>query len=140
MKFREQALWWLATAERDLERAKRALREDDRAASTFWSQQAAEKALKALLLALKGWFPKTHSLKRLLEELPPEITFERADELAELTAYYYISRYPDALEGVPDESISRSSAERAVKLSSEVVRRAKEIMDELAGEDTEVGQ
>jgi len=137
VKVRERALWWLQTAERDLERAKRSLEVDDRAASTFWSQQAAEKALKALLLAIKGWFPKTHSLRRLLEELGLDLG--EVDELAELTAYYYISRYPDALEGVPDESISRSTAERAVKLASEVVRRAKEIMGEFAEEDKGMG-
>jgi len=139
MEVREQALWWLETAERDLGRAKRSLSEDDRAAATFWSQQAAEKALKALLLAIKGSFPKTYSLRRLLEEVGPSFRFERADELAELTTYYYISRYPDALEGVPDESISRRSAERAVELSSEVVRRAKEVMEAILGDDREVG-
>jgi len=126
------------TAEKDLKRAERALEDDDRVAATFWSQQAAEKALKALLLAFKGWFPKTHSLKRLLEELEIEIV-ENVDELAELTAYYYISRYPDALEGVPDESISRSTAERSLKLASEVVRRAKEVMERISEEDNEVG-
>jgi len=69
VKVREQALWWMAAAERDLKRAERSLRENDRGAATFWAQQAVEKALKSLLLVIRGDFPKTHSIRRLFSEL-----------------------------------------------------------------------
>lgn len=39
----------------------------------FHAQQAAEKAIKALLIAKKITFPKTHSIRMLLDLLPPEV-------------------------------------------------------------------
>lgn len=58
---REEAFWWIRTAKRDLERAYRSIGEGDRGAAVFWAQQAAEKALKAVLIAVKGYAPHTHS-------------------------------------------------------------------------------
>jgi len=46
---RETALW-LRQAESDLRKAKNDLKTGDWDSAAFWSQQAAEKALKALLL------------------------------------------------------------------------------------------
>lgn len=59
---------WQALAERDLKRARHALREDDPGAAIFWLQQSAEKALKGWLIA-RGWpLLKTHNLNALLAE------------------------------------------------------------------------
>ena len=128
---REQALWWLRVAERDLERARRSLSYDDRAAAVFWAQQAAEKALKALLLAFKGGFPKTRSIRRLTEELGMDLGLseEELEDAYELTQYYYLPRYPDVVEGLPDEAISRRTAERAVAVAGRIVERAREALE-----------
>ncbi|MCE4625232.1 MAG: HEPN domain-containing protein [Desulfurococcales archaeon] len=127
---REQVRWWLRAAQRDLERAERSLQDDDRAAATFWAQQAAEKALKALLLHYRGYYPKTHSIRRLLEELGIDLglSVEELEDAYELTQYYHLSRYPDIVEGLPDEAISRRTARKAVETARKIVARAAEAL------------
>ncbi len=67
----------------------------------FLCQQSAEKALKGLLIWIRGDFARTHVITALLAELrsaDPAV----ADELrgaAALDAYYQSTRYPDALGG-----------------------------------------
>jgi HEPN domain-containing protein len=138
---REQALWWLETALRDLQRAERCLDSDDRGAAVFWAQQAAEKALKALLLAFKGGFPRTHSIRRLVEELGLELGLSREEleEAYELTQYYYLPRYPDIVEGTPDEAISRRTAERAVSAARRIVEAAERALEAAGGGRPGVG-
>lgn len=138
---REQALWWMATAKRDLERAKAALSLGDRAAAVFWAQQAAEKALKSLHIALRGDAPKTHSIRRLVEELGLDLGLSAGEleEAYELTQYYYLSRYPDIVEGLPDEAISGRTAERAVRAAERIVRAAEEALERISGKDSSVG-
>ena len=57
---------WLEKAMRDLRAAQLLLDEELYDEAAFHSQQAAEKALKALLVALRIRPPKTHSLEHLL--------------------------------------------------------------------------
>jgi len=121
---REEVFWWLELAKRDLERAKRAKEFEDKVSMVFWSQQAVEKALKALALAVKRDIPKTHSIRRLKEFIGEDLglpinVWERAYEL---TQYYYVSRYPDIVEGLPDEAISRETAYNAIEVAEKVVR------------------
>lgn len=61
----------------------------------FHAQQAAEKALKALLLARGVPFPRTRNLTILLDLVPPEIAapVDVADA-AGLTDYAVVTRYP----------------------------------------------
>ena len=58
---------WIANAEKDLKWAERMLEEGDYDYSAFHSQQAAEKALKAILAAVDQRPPRTHRLEPLLE-------------------------------------------------------------------------
>ena len=70
----------------------------------FHAQQAAEKSLKAVLIALKIPFPKTHSIRKLLDLLAERI--EIPDELQEaaiLNDYAVITRYPGAVEPIEDD-------------------------------------
>lgn len=138
---REQTLWWFKVAEKDLERAKRSLSEGDRGAATFWAQQAAEKALKALLIALKGYAPKTHSIRRLFEELGNNLGLsnEELENAYELTQYYYLSRYPDIVEGLPDEAISEQTARRLVTVAEKIVEAARRVLEELSRQGTDLG-
>jgi HEPN domain-containing protein len=131
---REEAFWWLETGRRDLARARRSLNEDDRAAAVFWAQQAAEKVLKALHIALRGELPRTHSIRRLIEGLGLDLglSSEELEAAYELTQYYHLSRYPNLVEGVPDEAISRAAAERAVEIAERIVRAAEKALDEAA--------
>ena len=131
---REQVKWWLLAAKRDLERAELSLEHGDRAGAAFWAQQAAEKALKALLLHVKGTFPKTHNIKRLFLELGSNLGLSEAEleDAYELTQYYHLARYPDIVEGLPDEIISTRTARRAVEAARRVVRAAEKALEEHA--------
>lgn len=63
---------WLAYARSDLDAANALLRDPDHYPRQvcFLAQQAAEKALKALLVLLEVEFPFTHDLDRLREIVP----------------------------------------------------------------------
>ncbi|RLI06677.1 DNA-binding protein, partial [Candidatus Bathyarchaeota archaeon] len=81
---------WLREAEDDLSAAKDLLRLGRYSKACFFAQQAAEKALKALLIKRAGVFETTHSVLRLLEvlgehglEVPSEL-FEKAEALDRL--------------------------------------------------------
>ncbi|MEK6767111.1 MAG: HEPN domain-containing protein [Planctomycetota bacterium] len=86
----------------------------------FHAQQAAEKAIKALLIAKEITFPKTHSIRMLLDLLPPEVKQPpEVQESAILTDYAVISRYPGDLEAIDEEEY-----QRAVNLEKSVVEWA----------------
>ena len=66
MSAREQARRWFLEAQADLE-VVQALRKDGyHNAACFHAQQAVEKALKAVFIAVEGQYPLTHSCKELL--------------------------------------------------------------------------
>lgn len=68
----------------------------------FHPQQAAEKALKGLLQARIGTYPKSHVLEELLLYHPQtqdDLQIWR-DACRELDAFYIPTRYPDALPGL----------------------------------------
>ena len=66
----------------------------------FDAQQAAEKALKALLVALGIPFPKTHDLERLLELIRPRIPVPlELEALVRLNPFAVASRSDSTLRG-----------------------------------------
>ena len=89
------------------------------------AQQAAEKALKAVLVARTVSFPPTHNLKVLLERLPNDLAApDQVKQAASLTIYAVASRYPDALGPVTD----RSEWQEALSLAKAVVEWAEEVV------------
>ena len=91
---------WLARAKHDLVRAKRRVPEEDDdylESLCFDAQQAAEKAIKARLIALDVEFPYTHDIKKLLTSLETAGDVIPADVRAaeSLTPYAGIMRYPN---------------------------------------------
>jgi len=86
------------------------------------AQQAAEKAVKAVLVQGGLDVPRSHSIRALLDLLPSEVGVPDAVAVAsELTGHAVEARYPGAIEAVSDEEYSR-----AVSLASAVVRWAAE--------------
>lgn len=132
MEIPETARLWVLMAKRDLERAQHSLKIGDRAAAVFWSQQAVEKALKGLLMAFKGRFPKTHNIRKLFTELGTTLGLDNATLEAsyELTLYHILVLHPDLLEDLPDEVISGETARRAVETAAKVVGRAEKAMEQ----------
>lgn len=112
---------WLRYAASDLDLARvtrphRVLREG----LCFHAQQAAEKALKAVLLAQHTPFPYTHNVKTLLDLLSQDVIPPLAvQEAASLTDYAVLSRYPGDLEPVTEEQY-----QEAVRLAEAVVQWA----------------
>ena len=118
---------WLRHAHSDLElarvgRATKVLLEG----LSFHAQQAAEKALKAVLVAKGIPFPKTHNIRTLLDLLPQGITLPpEVEDAASLTDYAVISRYPGDLESVEEEEYLE-----AIRLAEVVVHWAEGIVQQ----------
>ena len=70
----------------------------------FHAQQAAEKALKAVLLTRAIPVPQTHNIGTLLDLLPPDIILPApVRQAVSLTEYAVSSRYPGDLEPVEEK-------------------------------------
>ena len=116
---------WLRHARSDLELA----RIDPPAAVLhealcFHAQQAAEKAIKAVLLHHGVRFPYTHDIKRLLEMLPAKVSLpEPVLKSAELSIYAVLTRYPADLG-----AITKAEYDEAVRLAQAVVKWAEEML------------
>ncbi len=61
---------------------------------------------------------------------------DELEEAYELTQFYYLPRYPDIVEGLPDEIISERTAKRAVAIAERVVEAAKRVLEEVLREHT----
>ena len=116
---------WLRYARSDLELA-RVVRPDEVLFEglCFHAQQAAEKALKAVLIAKGVPPPKTHNIRTLLDLLPQEdIAPQEIEDAASLTDYAVTSRYPGDFESVDEEEY-----EETVRLAETVVLWAERII------------
>lgn len=95
---------WLASAQSDLALATATVPGVMREHLCFHAQQAAEKSLKAVLIDRQIAFPKTHSIKLLIELLPTDI--EQTSALLDavsLTEYATVFRYPGEIEPITDD-------------------------------------
>lgn len=118
----ELALRWLEKADHDLITARQTLALQDGPTDTpcFHAQQAAEKALKAMLTYHQVVFPKIHDLMRLLDMSIPLFPALDAcrEPLTELSDYAIEVRYPDDwFEPTRDDAkTALSVAERVVSI------------------------
>ena len=118
---------WLRYARSDLELA-RIVRPDEVLFEglCFHAQQAAEKALKAVLISKGIPPPKTHNLRTLLDLLPQEvISSHEIEDAASLSDYAVTSRYPGDFEPVDEEEYQET-----IKLAEEVVLWAETIIQQ----------
>jgi HEPN domain-containing protein len=115
---------WLKRARSNLAIAKAALRVRDiyLEDACFQAQQAAEKAIKAVLLHLRISFPYTHDLTALLRLLknagravPGEV-----EQAGLLTRFAIATRYPGLAEPV-----TRKETEKAIKIADSALRWAR---------------
>ena len=132
---------WLEQARRDLRHAEGSVGLGDYEWACFASQQAAEKALKALYQALgaEAW---GHDLTRLLRRLR-ELGVEPPEELvayaAILDKHYVAARYPSAYtEGYPGEHYTRLEAEQCIRAARAILGWVEGLLEAL-GERAERG-
>jgi HEPN domain-containing protein len=115
--------WW-KQAQHDLGAARENTRLGIHDWACFMAQQAAEKALKALIQHLGGdaWGHSARELAALLPEgtvVPNELW----EGLSLLDRYYIPTRYPNGIaSGTPAETYGSKDAETAIALSHEVLR------------------
>ncbi len=109
---------WLTIAEKDLVRVNFLLDAADPEGSGFHLQQAVEKFLKAYLL-FKGWqLRRVHNLDTLLDDA---LTFDTSLEeyravCQKITGYYFLERYPVAMDVSLSESEVSSSRDAVLPL------------------------
>jgi HEPN domain-containing protein len=119
---------WLRRAKSNLIRAKQSKPEE-----VLWedlcfdTQQASEKALKAVLLARRIPFRFVHDIAELLTLLENQgvILPEEIKASAELTDYSVESRYPGPFEPVTEEEF-----QRALKIAETVVAWAESLIEQ----------
>jgi HEPN domain-containing protein len=91
----------------------------------FDAQQAAEKAIKAVLLNLRVPFPYHHDLAELLDlvQKAGKSVPKPVKEAARLTRFAVVTRYPGIAE-----PITRQDYRRAVKIAEKVLRWAETLI------------
>ena len=91
----------------------------------FHAQQAAEKALKAVLVFRSVPFPKTHNIRTLMDLIPEDLNLrEGAERAAILTDYAVLTRYPGDLEPVTEEEYLE-----AIRIAETMVQWAEKIIE-----------
>lgn len=114
---------WFRQAERDVEQAEDSARSQRHEWACFASQQAAEKAVKALHLN-RGQEAWGHVVARLLAQLPAEVRpqEELLDKARVLDAYYIGPRYANGHpEGPPFEHYGKLHSTQAIEYAREIV-------------------
>ena len=127
-----QAGYWRSLAAQDRRLAEQHATDEPNAAC-FHAQQAAEKALKAALVAAADDVPRVHAVTSLLDELGGcDVTVDAAvrEAASVLDRYYAPTRYPDALGGVdPERVFLERDAREAVKYVDRIIALADAVVE-----------
>ena len=129
-ELRARALRWLSWAVEDLDLAQATLeaRGVVPRGACAWAQQAAEKALKALLVERDVDPPKSHDLARLARMMPEFDPGASESSLDDLSRWSVEGRYPaDLAEATPRD------ADLAVAAAREVVAAAMAVLRDCPG-------
>ena len=120
--------YWLERAKAD----SRAVQQvDDQPLSLYHAQQAAEKALKALMISDGRGFPKTHDLSELARALPASYSDRfntdlfNTKNLDDLTKWEVEGRYPATVD-----NFSEDDAERLLATSVCILETVESIIEE----------
>ncbi|MCE8428697.1 MAG: HEPN domain-containing protein [Candidatus Methanoperedens sp.] len=119
---------WLKQAHSDLSAAEDSVKSEHYEWACFQAQQAAEKALKALIIS-KGGESRIHSIKFLLSNLPENMTISDHLQNAarELDKHYIPTRYPDSFStGIPKDFFTQDDARRAIANAEKIIGFAEE--------------
>lgn len=122
----DETLHWLQQAEEDLETARLNMGLSRFYVVAQFAQQAAEKALKAVLIERHGRLPRrTHDLRELAEKAgAPD---EWLAGLGKLSRVYLISRYPDLTPGtIPARQIDEETGLSYMQLAEQVLEWVQE--------------
>ena len=123
----ERSFDWMNQARRDLKLAELSMKEHYYEWACFAAQQAAEKAVKALIQKLGGesW---GDSVASLLDALPEGFrNLNLREKALELDQTYIPSRYPNSHpSNYPGVLYTRPMAERLIRYSKEIIEYCQE--------------
>lgn len=125
---REEVRNWFRQAEADLRSSRNSREAGDYYMSVFASQQAAEKALKAMSLSKLKEYPKGHSIIYLAQKV--EVPESMMSGIRDLNPEYMSTRYPDMAVGVPAELYDDKIAARHFRTAQEVLDWVREQIQE----------
>lgn len=114
---------WFAQAQRDLEKANVDLQYRYWEWACFTAQQAAEKAVKALLM-VHGYDAWGHAITPMLRRLESlSVPAEVIEKAQLLDAYYIPTRYPNGFaEGIPADYFNAAKAREAVDAAQTILQ------------------
>jgi len=115
---------WLKKAESDFRKAKILFDNGEYDGAAFFSQQCAEKGLKALLIKEKKELIKTHSVILLGKKL--DLPKEFLDKISVFQPIYQATRYPDITIGNSLDEFNQETAQNLLSISEEVLSWIKE--------------
>ena len=121
--YRKEAMNFWAQARADLATAVTLLDAGIYYASVFFSQQAAEKALKGAMVERQGRCPKGHNLIQMANGLNAPVDVMNA--AAELNPEFMLSRNPDSADGVPAQMYDKGSARLHLRCANDILEWAK---------------
>ncbi len=129
----ERSADWMDQAEGDLDHARNDLEGAFYEWACFSSQQAAEKAVKAVFQALgqEAW---GHSVADLLRELnkSKSVPDNLIDVALELDKAYIPTRYPNAHpSGSPRARYTRAEATRLIEYAERIIQSCKDLLSTL---------
>ncbi len=115
---------WLRQARADLNHARNSLAAGDHEWACFASQQAAEKALKAVYLhhGLEAW---GHTVSVLLGNLSERVQIDTGilDRAKALDKHYIPTRYPNGFDsGAPTDFYTPREAEEAIDAAESIIK------------------
>ena len=115
---RKEVFDWLNSAEDDLETAEVLFKQKVYYASAFYSQQAAEKSLKAAYISKFRKIAVKHNIIGLSRELSAPDEIQSACK--KLNPHYVQSRYPDAANAIPKDAYDDEIAEELLEEAKKV--------------------
>ena len=127
---------WLAQAQHTLASARRDAEAGDYSWACFKAEQAAQLALKALLIGqgVEAFGHSTRDLVERVRRLGVEVPGEIETAARGLERHYIPSRYPDAYpSGSPYQFYDRGDAERALGQAQKVLAFVEEAMRNAGG-------
>ena len=122
MPIREEVVNWFEEAKADLKHSKVSIDVGSYNWACFAAHQAAEKALKSLILHVSGEYARGHDLIKLYNLIRDEVDIELdLSRLSRLSAYYTQARYPNAGLERPSLELTKAQAEEAFNIAEEVI-------------------
>lgn len=128
-KGQEKAKVWLAQAEYDLEAATMSMSNGFSEWTCFQAEQAAEKALKSMIVGTGRSAPRIHKLSAIIgvvKKYVPQIR-EQYIEASTLQAFTFVARYPFLIPGqydAPHNYIKEKDAKQCIQEAQAILEIA----------------